>query len=57
MNAELITLDQGRIGHVKRKPTSIMVANMPDMKELNGMAAGDWTGSCQNFARTLGSIL
>ena len=43
MNAKLITMDQGPVGHVKRKPTSLMVANMPDMDELNGIA-GDGIG-------------
>ena len=50
MNAKLITLDQGPVGHVKRKPTSLMVVNMPDMDELDGMT-GDGTG--QQTATTL----
>ena len=50
MNAKLITLDQGPVGHVKRKPTSLMVVNMPDMDELDGMT-GDVTG--QQAATTL----
>ena len=43
MKASFVTLDQGPIGHIKRKPTTLMVANLPDMLEFQGIS-GDGTG-------------
>ena len=38
MNADYVILDQGPLGHVRRKPTCLMIANMPGMMDLHGIA-------------------
>ena len=49
MKASFVTLDQGPIGHIKRKPTTLTVANLPDTLELQGW---HWSGSCGFTSRT-----
>ena len=43
MKATYVHLDQGAVGHAKRKPTTLLVANMSDMEELQGIS-GEGTG-------------
>ena len=41
-NMELVSFDQGRTGHERRKPTSL-VTNLPGMGQLNGLRGGGST--------------
>ena len=50
MKATYVHLDQGAVGHAKRKPTTLLVANMSDMEELQGIS-GEGTG--QETAKSL----
>ena len=50
MKAAYVHLDQGAVGHAKRKPTTLLVANMSDMEELQGIS-GEGTG--QETAKSL----
>ena len=51
MGASLLTMDQGPMGHVKRKPTCLMVANLPQMKELDGVS-GEGRGEVEATSLT-----
>ena len=43
MDGELIKFDQGPMGHKKRKPTTLLVANAPGLDQLQGVT-GDGLG-------------
>ena len=43
MGARFIKFDQGPMGHARRKPTTLMVANAPGMEQLDGIS-GDGSG-------------
>ena len=45
MEGELISFDQGPMGHKKRKPTTILAANAPGLSQLQGVS-GDGLGEC-----------
>ena len=51
MGASLLAMDQGAMGHVKRKPTCLMVANLPQMKELDGVS-GEGRGEAEATSLT-----
>ena len=38
MNADFVKFDQGPMGHLRRKPTTLMIANAPGLNQLHGIS-------------------